>query len=235
MLYKLTPNITVIGKVIIRPERSFSFLAYLVTGSKNILIDTLPIPAGEIFLEELKSCVALDKLDAVIINHSESDHSGSLNLLSEQCPNLPVYCSDAGKEILQAAYPTISSLQVVTNGSSLQIGDLTFSFTYTPGLHWADNMVTYLEGERILFSNDLFGQSLGMEIPLDSQVSEAALLIGAKNYFEKVFSTAPPESMAILPHIIAKQPRLVAPGHGVVLQEHLAKIFDYYQMMCVAK
>lgn len=166
------------------------------------------------------------------MNHSESDHSGALLLLLQERPDIPVYCSAAGKEMLSIACPNMANPIVVEDGSSITIGNFVFSFTYTPHLHWADNMVTYLENEHILFSNDLFGQSLGAEIPLDKYFTAESILDATKAYFETVFLSAPAEALSVVPRIIAANPNMVATGHGVVLQQHLTKVFDYYQSMC---
>ena len=115
-------------------------------------------------MAELKQFVPLSQLDAIILNHSEEDHSGALGLLLSDRADIPIYCTAACKHRLVSRYPNANFIEVA-NLSTLKIGTFEFRFTHTPGLHWDDNMVTYFENEQILFSNDLFGQYLGCAPP----------------------------------------------------------------------
>lgn len=231
MHYPLTPKVTVLGKVIIKPDKSFSFLSYLIHGPEHVLIDTVPERSGEAFLEELFELVPPEKLDALILNHAEEDHSGALGGLLARRPDLPIYCSPNCRARLAPRYPR-ADFRVVENGSSLRIGGLSFRFVHTPGLHWDDNMTTYLEQEHILFSNDLFGQSLGATVPLDNQFTKEALLAGARAYFEQVFSPATAEEKAVVFGLCPPELTRVAPGHGVVVSDHLDDLLAYYESVC---
>ncbi len=230
MIYELSKNVTVLGKAIIKPERSFSFLSYLVRGEKNILVDTVPQRSAESFLEAIKSCIPIKKLDALILNHSEEDHSGAVGRLLEECPALAVYCSPACHERLAEQYPD-ANLCWVRDRASIAIGSLRFQFFHTPGLHWEDNMVTYFENEKILFSNDLFGQAMGAEPPIDSSCNQNVVLAGAKQYFETVFSAATTEQKNVIFPILSLDISFVAPGHGVVLSEYWENVREFYEQV----
>ena len=231
MLYPISNTCTVLGKVIQKPTLSFSFLCYYLKGEKNILIDTVPERCAEKLIEELKSFDAIQNLDALILNHSEDDHSGGLGALLSEIPNLPIYCTEACKLRLIHQYPQANFI-CLPHSSQLTIGDFDFSFYHTPGLHWDDNMVTYYHNERILFSNDLFGQSYGAEPPLDEEASADAVFQGLNIYFDKVFKPATPEEKAIITSLIKLDIDCVAPGHGVVLQTTLESAFNFYKECC---
>ncbi|WP_202931063.1 oxygen-binding di-iron domain-containing protein [Aminipila terrae] len=209
MHYQLSQNCTVLGKVIQKPDIQISFLSYLLRGSKNILIDTVPERAAEKYLEELSQCMDLTCLDAIILNHSEEDHSGALRLLLPHIPDIPVYCTLACKERLKDMYPTANILAMEHN-AELQLGEYQFRFIHTPGLHWDDNMVTYCENDQTLFSNDLFGQYLGSEPPLDNYISSEQLIYNMKRYYEKVFSHASKEEKKVLADIINLKLKVIA-------------------------
>lgn len=231
MYYSISKMCTVLGKVIQKPERSFSFLAYLLQGKKNVLIDTVSEKAGENFMAELKQLISLSQLDAIILNHSEEDHSGALGLLLAERGDIPIYCTTACKQRLITRYPRANFIEAV-HLSTLEIGTFQFRFTHTPGLHWDDNMVTYFENEKILFSNDLFGQYLGCEPPLDVDYTKDSVLQGAKIYFDKVFAQATPdEKRAVLP-LADLNVECIAPGHGVILTEKSDDVLAFYETEC---
>lgn len=227
MRYQCSNTCTVLGKVIKKPEVSFSFLSYLLQGEKNILIDTVPERAAVSFLEELSQTVSLTSLDAIILNHSESDHSGALGPLLAQIPNVPIYCTSACKARLETIYPS-AKLLTVDHNSNLKIGEFTFHFIHTPGLHWDDNMLTYFENDRILFSNDLFGQYLGCEPPIEDELDIETILSSTKQYYEKVFSKASIEDKRILFDILALDIAMIAPGHGILLTQHRHDVLRFY-------
>lgn len=228
MKYSLSKTTTIFGKVIIKPERSFSFLSYLLQGEKRVLIDTVPERAAAVFLEELRQTVALNDLDAIILNHSEEDHSGALALLLQSIPNVPIYCTPPCQARLRDALPA-AHFCPVSSGSTLELGDFRFRFTHTPGLHWDDNMVTYFENQHILFSNDLFGQAIGSEIPLDSALPNEAVLGGAKAYFQQVFSPATAEQKQVVLPLTDLELFQIAPGHGVVLHDAIPQVLEFYK------
>lgn len=233
MHYSISDVCTVLGKVIQKPERSFSFLAYLLQGEKNVLIDTVPEKAGEMFMAELKQFGSLSQLDAIILNHSEEDHSGALGLLLAERTDIPIYCTAACKHRLVSRYPNANFIGVA-HLSTLKIGTFEFRFTHTPGLHWDDNMVTYFENELILFSNDLFGQYLGCEPPLDKDYTKDSVLQGAKTYFDKVFAQATPNEKRTVLGIADLNLKCIAPGHGVILTGKLDEVFALYKSECAA-
>ncbi|WP_312070521.1 FprA family A-type flavoprotein [Anaerotignum propionicum] len=231
MYYPISEKITVLGKVIQKPNLSFSFLAYLLQGEKNVLIDTVPEKAGEVFLTELKALIPISQLDAIILNHSEEDHSGALGLLLAEKEDISIYCTEACKQRLISRYPN-GQFIAVEHLSTLKIGTFQFRFTHTPGLHWDDNMVTYFENEKILFSNDLFGQYLGCQPPLDKDYSVEDVLQGAKSYFDKVFAPATIEEKQVVLKIRDLDLKCVAPGHGVILKEKLEDVLALYEKEC---
>lgn len=227
MHYEIVKNIHVLGKTIIKPERQFSFLSYLITGKSNILIDTVPARSAEQFLQDIESIIPINKLDALILNHSEEDHSGALKILTDIHPEIPIYCTIACKNRLSKEYPELYFHTIVT-GKQLKISDLVFTFFETPGLHWDDNMVTFLESRGVLFSNDLFGQYAGAEPPFDTQYSEENLICASQLYYEKVFHLAQPEEKRILLEILKLPIHLIAPGHGVILNNLKDAIIECY-------
>ena len=228
MKYQLNSHIHVFGKAIRTPKISITFLSYLLLGKQNILIDTVPYKAAEAYMKELESVLPLDKIDGIILNHSEEDHSGALGAVLEKTGTIPIYCTAASRERIGDRYPD-ADFRSVADGNSLTLGDYTFRFIHTPGLHWPDNMVTWLESEKILFSNDLFGQYLAEDPPMEGALSDEEILAGSRPYFEKVFWSSTPEERSVILHITDLPIHTLAPGHGLVLQDRWPALRDYYR------
>lgn len=228
MKYQLNPHIYIFGKAIRTPKISITFLSYLLLGKQNILIDTVPYKAAEAYMKDLESVLPLTKLDGIILNHSEEDHSGALGAVLEKAGDVPIYCTEAAKDRIGDRYPG-ADFRPVADGSSLTLGDYTFRFIHTPGLHWPDNMVTWLESEGMLFSNDLFGQYLAEDPPVEGSLSDEDILAGSRSYFEKVFRSSTHEERSVILDITDLPIRTLAPGHGLVLQKRWPALRDYYR------
>lgn len=228
MNYQIEKNCFVIGKNIRKPEIEISFLSYLITGSANILIDTLPDRCESMLKEEIASILGEKPIDAIILNHSEEDHSGALPGILRQYPGTPVYCSPACRKRLAEKLPE-ADFRPVKTGETVTFGSISFTFFETPGLHWDDNMVTYWNHNDVLFSNDLFGQYAATEPPIDRNYSADALLAAADRYYEKVFSSAPQSEKNVVLKLAELHMRRIAPGHGLILEDEIPAILQLYR------
>lgn len=228
MKYQLSEQCYAIGKTIIKPDKQFSFLAYLITGKANILIDTLPDITASMLTDEIVSVIGEKQLDAIILNHSEEDHSGALPMVLHQYPNVPVYCTEACKKRLMNALPKVNFHSVKT-GDAVEYGESTLTFYETPGLHWDDNMVTFWDRNNILFSNDLFGQYAAAEPPIDRDYPVDSLLKAAERYYEKVFGSAPQSEKEVVLKLADLPIRIIAPGHGLILENKFSAVMELYR------
>ena len=139
--------------------------AYLIEEEKTVLIDTVWRPHSTDFIDNLKSEIDLNKIDFIIANHGEVDHSGSLPALMELIPNTPIYCTaNAVKSLVGQYHHPEWNFKVVKSGDSVDIGNgKKLVFVEMRMLHWPDSMATYMTGDNILFSNDAFGQHFAVE------------------------------------------------------------------------
>lgn len=227
MVYKITKNIFAIGKTIIKPDKQFSFMAYLIKGKVNVLIDTLPLRSAELLCQKVKKLLKNERLDFLILNHSEEDHSGALLAMKREYPEMVIYCTNECKERISEQLAGIEC-HTVASGEKAVLGDNVFQFIKTPGLHWNDNMVTYFEKEEILFSNDLFGQLLASETPLDSGYTEGVFIKALDAYYTRVFSEATSEQKKNAISILNYSIRMIAPGHGVLIEKMLQPTLEFY-------
>ncbi|MBU4001617.1 MAG: MBL fold metallo-hydrolase, partial [Proteobacteria bacterium] len=135
-----------------------TYNAFLIVDEKVVLIDTVKKEFTDQFIENISAIVDPRKIDFVISNHTEMDHSGGLQRVMHRIgEEKPVFCSKMGAKNLSLHYGTKMNYQVVDSGSEMKIGARTLQFLETRMLHWPDSMFTYLKEDKILFSSDAFG------------------------------------------------------------------------------
>lgn len=221
-----------------------TYNAYLVFGEdKTVLIDntypgTSPQMWGRIedaFLKEGKEL----KIDIVIQNHIEKDHSGAITEIIKKFPDAPIYCTQKAMDGLKNHYSIENAnFNVVKTGDQLSIGDKTFAFLESPMLHWPDSMFTLLVEDGILFSNDAFGQHLCLTRRMDNEIPEYVLMGAAKKFYANLLTPLSPlvlkkfkevEDLALLDKI-----EIIAPSHGQIWTDPM-KIIEAYTEWATGK
>ncbi len=202
-----------------------SYNAYLIKGSeKTVLIDAVESPMADELLGQLKD---VDKIDYLISNHAEQDHSGIIPKILEKYPDARLITTPKAKGMLMDLLQISEGVfTTVEDGETLSLGDRTLKFIYTPWVHWPETMVTYLEEEEILFSCDFFGSHIAttdLFVTDEARVHEAA-----KRYFAEIMM---PFRKVIKKDLDKLEPlsiKMIAPGHGQIFQ-HPELILDAYQ------
>lgn len=212
--------------------------AYLIEEEKTVLIDTVWAPHRFEFVENLKKEIPLDKIDFVIANHGEIDHSGALTALLAEIPDVPLYCTANAVKSLEGQYGKRGwNFKVVKTGDSVDIGNgKKLIFIEMPMMHWPDSMATYMTGDNILFSNDAFGQHFAVEELFNDKADQCLLYKEAMKYYANILN---PFSMMVgkkLPEIAAMNLPidLIAPSHGVIWRENPLQIVNKYAEWCAA-
>jgi len=141
-------------------SRGTTYNAYLVLADRVTLIDTVKKPFEHELMARISSVINPSEIDYIVSNHSEMDHSGSLPSVVGKIRPERVFASKMGVKALSAHFESTDWLESVDNEGSLSLGDMTLNFLETRMLHWPDSMVSYLEDERVLFSQDAFGMHL---------------------------------------------------------------------------
>ena len=157
-------------------HKGSTYNSYLIQEEKTVLIDTVWAPFAEEFVENLAKEVDLKKIDYIIANHGEVDHSGALPALMKHIPDTPIYCTANAVKSLKGQYHEDWNFKVVKTGDSIDIGNgKSLVFVEMAMLHWPDSMATYLTEDNILFSNDAFGQHYATEKLYNDLVDEGDL------------------------------------------------------------
>lgn len=209
-------------------QRGSTYNAYLVIDEKITLIDTVKHYLCDEMLERIRSVVDPSKIDYVISNHVEMDHSGSLPAIAGIAPRAVIYTSPNGLKGLSEHYRTGLNLKAVASGETLNTGKYNFNFVLTPMVHWPDNMLTYLKEERVLFSNDAFGQHIASAERFDDEFPLDIILFEARKYYANIVLPYGEQVKKALAAAAGLDISVVAPSHGIIWRKHIADIVTSY-------
>ena len=209
-------------------ERGITYNAYLIMDEKITLIDTCKGTFADELVQRISQVVDPAKIDVVIANHVEMDHSGSLPVIHRIAPNATIYASaGAGVNEVRAHFG-IEATPVKT-GDTLCIGERTLSFVTTPMVHWPDNMVTYSDVDQILFSNDAFGQHYATTKRFDDENDLCEVMKQAKKYYANIVWPYGMQAHKALEAVRGLELKMIAPSHGCIWRSHIDEIIEGYE------
>lgn len=209
--------------------RGTTYNAYLIIDEKITLIDTVKATFAPELLARIKSVIDPAKIDYIISSHVEPDHSGAIPFMLEHAPQAQVITSlPNGEKGLKGHYGDLP-LQGVKAGSSLSIGQRTLQFVPTPMLHWPDSMVTYCPEEKILFSNDAFGEHLASSSRFDDDVDFGTLMFECQKYYANILMLYGRQAQTALKALSGLDIDMIATGHGVIWRKHIQAIMARYE------
>lgn len=208
-----------------------TYNAYLIQDEKTILIDTVAKEFTAQFLKNIESITPFAKIDAVVVNHAEVDHSGALPALMDILKDKPIYCSPNGLVSIKGHFHRDWRFLPVKTGDRLSLGSRELLFIEAPMLHWPDSMFTYLGEDGILFSSDAFGQHLATEELFNHLVSPSDLSSESLRYYASIVSPFSEQVLKKIEEISSKnwQLKVIAPSHGVIWVDNPQQIVQLYQ------
>jgi flavorubredoxin len=210
-------------------QRGSTYNAYLIKDEKTVLIDTVKAPFFDEMWSRVKELVDPAKIDYVVSNHVEMDHSGALPAVMERLPKAKVFTSPMGEKGLKRHFKKDYDFQVVKTGDSLKIGNRTLKFFTTPMVHWPDNMVTYCPEEKVLFSNDAFGQHIATTERFDDELDWDILKEEAGKYWANIVMPYADQVQTALGALGGLDIKMIAPSHGIIWRSVIPKILGEYQ------
>ena len=240
MSFKINDKVTWVGKIDwelknfhgeeYSIDKGSSYNSYLIRDEKTVLIDTVWRPYDKEFIANLKKEIDLTKIDYIIANHSEVDHSGAMPELMREIPGTPIYCTKNGARMLKAHYHEDWNFVEVKTGDVLELGENKLIFIEAPMLHWPDTMFTYMTGENILFSNDGFGQHLASELMYNDKVDQAELYHEALKYYANILAPFSAQVVKKIDEILSfKLPvDMICPSHGIMWKDNPLQIVNQY-------
>ena len=209
-------------------ERGITYNAYLIMDEKVTLIDTCKATFSDELVQRISQVVDPAKIDVVITNHVEMDHSGSLPVIHRIAPNATIYASaGAGVNEVRAHFGIEAT--PVKSGDTLCIGERTLTFVTTPMVHWPDNMVTYSDVDQILFSNDAFGQHFATTKRFDDENDLCEIFKQAKKYYANIVWPYGMQAHKALEAVKGLDLKMIAPSHGCIWRSHIDDILEKYE------
>jgi flavorubredoxin len=207
-----------------------SYNAFLIVDEKVVLIDTVKKGFEDEMFAKISKVVDPKKIDFVISNHTEMDHSGGLSRVMHRIgEDKPLYCSKLGLKNLPKHYHSDWNLQAVANGQDLSIGKRTLTFLETRMIHWPDSMFTYVKEDGILFSSDGFGQHYAGYEKFDDVVGDA-IMPHAQKYFANILMLYGSRILKLVEAVqeMGIDIKMICPDHGVIWRKDPGKIIDAY-------
>lgn len=210
-------------------DHGSSYNSYLVRDEKTALIDTVWQPYDHEFVSRLKEVIDISRIDYIIMNHNEVDHSGALPELMRLIPDTPIYCTAKGQQILRGHYHQDWNYVTVKTGDTLSLGKHTLTFIEAPMLHWPDTMFTYLDS-GILFSNDAFGQHYATESLYNDRVNSDEIFYEAEKYYCNILNPFSPLVKKKVNDLKAMNlpVHMICPSHGVIWKHEPMQIVEQY-------
>lgn len=223
MSFEIIPNVYSVGVKhpeltkfdIVVPTPGTTYNSYLVVGEKIALIDTVGDKFFPEFIENIKSIIDPSKIDYIITQHSEPDHSGSLKQLLKVAPNAVVLLSKPGSMFIRQQLNEEFPHRIVADQETLDLGGKTLRFITAPFLHWADVLFTYIEEDQVLFSCDAFATHYPewdqLKTPLEPDFSL---------YYQAIMSPFAPYIQKAVAKVIDLPIKIIGPSHGPILTDH---------------
>lgn len=216
-------------------KRGSTYNSYLINDEKVAVIDSVKAPYAKELIANIGDVVPVEKVDYVVCNHAEPDHSGSLPVLMRECVNAELVCNAKCQKALSMHYDTTDwKFKIIDESTELPLGSRTLRFINTPMAHWPESMFTYVPEEKLLFSMDAFGQHYASSERFDDQVPLAEVLAEAKTYYANIIMLYGAQVAKTLERAAGLDIEIIAPSHGVVWRRHLGEIIEAYKkwMVC---
>ena len=210
-----------------------TYNAYLVIDDKITLVDFVKASFNDEFIKNIKEVLGDKKIDYMICNHVEPDHSGAMPELVRQYPEAIVIGTASCQKELAVYYPELKlNFQVVKAGDSISTGKFNFDFIPMPMIHWPDSMSTYLREEKILFSNDAMGQHIASGKVYDTEIGLDTFLERAGDYYANIVLPYGSQVSKLLETVSKLEIAMVCPSHGVIITEYIPVIVEKYSAWC---
>ncbi|MFH1782270.1 MAG: FprA family A-type flavoprotein [Candidatus Omnitrophota bacterium] len=210
-------------------QRGSTYNAYLIVDEKIVLVDTVKHYLFDEMLSSIKEICDPSKIDYIVSNHTEMDHSGSLPKILDLARKAQVICSPNGEKGLRRHFKGDWNFKVVNNGEKFNIGKRNLVFALTPMVHWPDSMVTYVPEEKLLLPNDAFGQHIASNERFDDQLDWEILEYEAKKYYANIVLPYGAQVGKALDAVSALDIDMIAPSHGVIWRKHIKTMMNLYK------
>ncbi len=211
--------------------RGTSYNSYLIVDDKVTLVDTVKDYLGDDLLSNIKEIIDPSRIDYLVVNHVEMDHSGSVPEIMKVAPQAQIVTSKKGQKGLERHFkPTAEwDYHIVESGSKLSTGKYNLNFVQTPMVHWPDSMVTYIPEASLLLPNDAFGQHIASYQRFDDEIGWEILHEEAAKYYANIVLPYGKQVTNALEALSGLDIDMIAPSHGVIWRQYLGQLLEVYK------
>ncbi len=207
-----------------------TYNAYLVVGKKIALVDAVYGPFADEMFDRISKVIDPQKIDYMISNHTETDHSGAIPDVLKRVPGATLVCTAKAVEELKKHYHDGWKIQTVKTGDEINLGGKTLRFYEAPMLHWPESMFTYYVEEQLLMPNDAFGQHYATEERYADEVDQYVLWKEAEKYYANILWPLSGQVRRKIEEVLElKLPiKIIAPSHGLIWRKDPLQIVTRY-------
>ena len=188
-----------------------SYNAYLITDKKNVLIDTVDAAYTDRLLDNITEIIGDGKIDYLIINHMEPDHSASIQFIRQKYPQMTIVGNIKTLEMVKGYYGIDDNTLCIKNGESLSIGKRTLTFHLTPMVHWPETMMTYVNEDKLIFSGDAFGEMV--------------------RYYSNIVGKYGPAVQTALKKLSDIEIKTICSTHGPIWEKEITRVIGIYDRL----
>ena len=212
-------------------HRGSTYNSYLIRDEKTVLVDTVWSPFKKEWLENIKAVIDPAKIDIIVANHAEPDHSGGLPLILQYAPNAELVVSKRGMESIEGHYHRPWKFRAVKTGDRIPIGKNELVFIEATMLHWPDSMFAYLTGKNLLMPNDAFGQHYATAFRFNDEVDQEELYEEALKYYANILTPFSDRIIKKIDEVLALNlpVDMIATSHGVIWRKDPLQIVKKYR------
>jgi anaerobic nitric oxide reductase flavorubredoxin len=212
-------------------DAGVTYNSYLIRDEKNAIVDLSKGFKSDEYFEQIESIVPLSRIDYIVVNHMEPDHTGAFRALSRVPRRCTLLCTEKAREMLEAFYGITENIRVVSDGEELSLGRHTLKFVHAPFVHWPETMVTYDVQDRILFSCDAFGGYGALPgSTFDDQCTDHAFYEReALRYYVNIVAKFSAPTLNAIGKLAGVPIDVIAPSHGLVWRKDPGRIVELYR------
>ncbi|MHB1296822.1 MAG: FprA family A-type flavoprotein [Anaerolineae bacterium] len=212
-------------------EEGISYNSYLVTDQKNVLVDLTKVTQEGAFLDQIATVIDPSRLDYIVLNHMEPDHTGAIRILRRVAPDAEYLCTQRAKDLVQALFGFSDHVHVVEDGEELDLGQKTLRFLSIPFVHWPETMATYEVTQKVLFPCDAFGGYGALRGAIfDDQYEDMDFYLQeAQRYFVNIIALYAGPVLRAISKLDGLDISVVAPSHGLVWRSDPKRIVSLYK------
>ncbi len=209
-----------------------SYNAYLIMDQKTALVDTVDISFGDLFIDKIQSQLQGRTLDYLIINHMEPDHSGSLRIIRQYYPEIIIVGNAKTLSMVEGFYGLVENVKEIKDGEILSLGSHKLEFFLTPMVHWPETMMTYDQGEKVLFTGDAFGCFGTLDgAVLDTDMNVNRYWDEMVRYYANIVGKYGAAVQKALKKLTPIDFETICSTHGPVWRENISEVVDLYDQL----